>query len=108
MAELIKLEEQAQHYCLLTSEILKLSSQILNAQEWITKVEESHEQELSLKDLDKLVKQGKSLPVNFEQVSQRLNKRYKDALSLQQRIQATFKTNKTRQTGGDKKDKSKG
>jgi len=47
-----------------------------------------------------LVKQGRSLPVNFEEIYQKANKRFKDALSLQQRIQQTFKTNKTRQTGG--------
>ena len=42
-----------------TVEIVKLQTQVQNAKEWLARVEESHGEDITLKDLEKLVKAGK-------------------------------------------------
>ena len=96
LAQLEELQTEAGTYCLETAEIVRLQMQVQNAKEWLSRVEESHGVDISLKDLEKLVKAGKQVPVNFGEPYERVSDRMKQALGLQQRIQATFKSNKTR------------
>jgi len=96
LEQLEELQELAQAQCLETPELLKLDQQVVSARDWLAKVERSQGAEISLKDLDKLVRSGKQLPVKFGEPFEGLCERLNKALDLQQRIQETFKSNKTR------------
>ena len=69
-----------------TAEIVRLQTQVQNAKEWLTRVEESHKEEIPLRDLEKLVKAGRQIPVNFGEPFERVHNRKEAALGLQTRI----------------------
>ena len=53
----------AKAQCLETPEFIKLEAQLANAYDWLDKVKESNDHEIALRDLERLLKSGKSLPV---------------------------------------------
>jgi DNA-binding SARP family transcriptional activator len=82
LALIKELDEESAKFSLQTPEILKLKTYIGQAEEWITKAQDHLTLQVSLKDLDKILKHGKSLPLNFEQVYSDLEARHKKALAL--------------------------
>lgn len=66
--------------------------------DWLEKAKPAAEEEISLKELDRLVKLGKTLSANLGEPFECVNSRLKQALDLQNRIYQTFKSNKTRNT----------
>lgn len=80
--KLEKLESDAKTYCLVTPEISRLQGQLQNSYEWLVKVAEAEDVESTLKDLEKLLKCGKSLPVNFGEPFFKLSLRLKQAQDL--------------------------
>ena len=79
-----------------TAEIVRLDAQVANAHEWLAKVKESQDVDYPLRELERLVRSGKSLPVKFGEPYDTASKRLAMSLDLQKRIQATFKSCKTR------------
>ena len=82
LVQLEELQEKARAQCLETPEILKLDTQVSNAHEWLAKVKESQDGDITLKDLERLVKAGKSLPVKFGEPYDIICKRLSLALDL--------------------------
>ena len=88
---------EAKGQCLETPEILKLDAQVANAHDWLAEVTESLSGgEFPLRALEKLVRAGKSLPVNFGEPYDQACKRLQMSQDLQKRIQATYKSGITR------------
>ena len=87
---------EARSQCLETPEILKLDAQVANAHDWLAEVKESQSGEFPLRALEKLVRSGKSLPVNFGEPYDEACERLAMSVDLQKRIQATSKSCKTR------------
>ena len=104
LIQLQELQSEAKTFCLETAEISKLHAQVINAKEWLARVEESHREEIPLRELERLVKAGKGIPVNFGSEFERISNRVDDATKLQKKIQETFKSNKTRKTNTGSKD----
>ena len=104
LSQLQELQSEARTYCLETAEISKLHAQVSNAKEWLARVEESHQEEMPLRELERLVKAGRGIPVNFGAEFERISNRVDDATKLQKKIQETFKSNKTRKTNTGAKD----
>lgn len=98
MAQLEQLSLDAKEYCLVTPEIKRLYVQLANCHDWLQKAESMLSEECSLKDLDKLIKLGKTLPVHLGETFHKLHHRSKQAFDLQGRIYLSFKSNKTRNT----------
>lgn len=96
--ELVDLNAQGKKQCLETQEIVKLESQVASAQEWLTKAVQSLGVEMPLKEQEKLMKAGRALPVRFGEPYDKVCDRYAKSIDLQKRIQATFKSKKTRGT----------
>lgn len=61
---------------------MKLKQQVAQAEEWVKKAESNMTAKVAIRELDKVLKQGRSLPLNFESVFQQLEARYKRALKL--------------------------
>ena len=80
--QLEQLSLDAKDYCLVTPEIQRLYAQLSNSHDWLQKAECMLYEECALKDLDKLVKLGKTLPVNFGETFHKLNQRLKQAFEL--------------------------
>lgn len=59
LSQLEELQAEAATHCLETAEIVRLQTQVQNAKEWLARVEESRGEEITLKDLEKLVKAGR-------------------------------------------------
>jgi hypothetical protein len=55
-------------------------------QDWLEKAKPAAEEEISLKELDRIVKLGKTLSANLGEPFECVNSRLKQALDLQNRI----------------------
>lgn len=61
---------------------MKLEAQIVSARDWLGKVKESQDGPIVLKELERLVRSGKQLPVKFGEPYEQSFKRLNMALDL--------------------------
>ena len=74
----------------------KLAQTIEEGEEWLQRYQKYLEDPISLKELEKFLKQARVMPINFLEAFDLVETRIKNATSLQTRVQSFFKTNKTR------------
>jgi len=115
MQELLKLQDEASQYLIVTAEMQQLQEHVKRATQWVEKAEAVKNAVCQVKQLQNLQQEARSIPVNFEGLLDDLRRRCSDSQSLVEKIHAQFiKVNKTRtqvnqelQQNSSSKDKKK-
>jgi len=95
--EILQMQEEANHYLVITPEMQQLEVYVKKTTQWVEKANAVREQVVTVKTLQNLVQESRSIPVNFEHLLDEIKKRYGEAQSLVDKIHSTFtKVSKTR------------
>ena len=91
------MQEEASQYLVITAEMQQLHEYVKKAQQWVEKAESVKTAVCQVKQLQNLLQEARSIPVNFERLLEDLRKRCSESQQLAERVHTQFiKVSKTR------------